>query len=113
MTDYTNITENFGDTICQEFLEKTKEKFKNYPLVPKENECLYWLGDKDLMKGLTQKLNSYFNTINDNEFIVGFIIFIFELPQIKSILLISLGRCIWDKVSTLLIASAARLYRRL
>tara|TARA_Y100000590_G_scaffold435894_1_gene555875 strand:- start:626 stop:1696 length:1071 start_codon:yes stop_codon:yes gene_type:complete len=75
MTDYTNITENFGDTICQEFLEKTKEKFKNYPLVPKENECLYWLGDKDLMKGLTQKLNSYFNTINDNEFIVGFIIY--------------------------------------
>lgn len=28
----------------------------------------------NLMEGLTKKINSYFNTVNDNEFIVGFII---------------------------------------
>ena len=86
MTDYTTITENFGDTICQEFLEKTKEKLKHCPLRPREHENLYWLGvtrDEfgrqiqipiNLMEGLTKKINSYFNTMNDNEFIVGFII---------------------------------------
>ena len=84
MTDYTTITENFGDTICQEFLEKTKEKFKRVPLVPREHESVYWLGvtrDEfgreipiNLMEGLMKKINSYFNTVNDNEFIVGFII---------------------------------------
>ena len=66
MTDYTIITENFGDTICQEFLEKTKEKFKQYPLAPRKNENIYGIGINyyipiNLMDILTEKINSYFS----------------------------------------------------
>ena len=81
MTDYTNITENFGDTICREFINK-KEMVE---LVERPGTCDFYLHGStgrptNLIAALIQKVNNYLsNTTNDNEFIIGFTIHINSL----------------------------------
>ena len=72
MAEYTIITDNFGNTICEEIINKITLKFKLVPLVPHTYQCIYWLEDNNFIAGLLKKINSYFTSLdNRNEFIVG------------------------------------------